>query len=261
MITNFSIHTKVTWYVDCTLSWEEAFYHSLVKKIRKSDNYFNSIFEYRISPLSQEIIDDVFFPLYEMEIERRSDYAYKSGEHKNRVQEKLGGSRPYYLFGVYVKESGKFAGGMLYSERDNSKIYVYLRTFDRQLRSQYSSTTTIDYWAEKVFFEIIHNKGSIMIVHGADNYPIIRRVGLPLFKLKVGGKPKVSKSKHNIREITEKELLCSKDNVMFFDEPDEQYSFTKAHLFYREEYIDPSVLGELLKVLEWAHISLSFYKL
>lgn len=256
----FSIHKKVVWYVATTSSWEATFYPSLVKKIRKSDEFFNSIFEWKILPLSKVVIEDVFFPLYEKEIENRSNYMYERDQQKKNMYEKLAGTIKYFLFGFYLKDSGKFAGGLLYSEKSANKISVSLRTFDRTLRLQYSSVTSLDYWAEKIFFEEMKEKNTAIISHGTDNYPNIGRVGLPLFKLKVGGKAKISTKEHETEQLLEVDLLKSEKPVMFFDTPDKENFFTKAHLFYKEDNIDISVLGELIKVLEWANIPLELHK-
>lgn len=260
MNSSFSIHKKVNWIVPVATSWDMTFYPSLVKKIRKSDEYFMANFEWKILPLNEEIIENIFFPLYKKEIENRENYVYETDEQRKRLHEKLQEALPYFLFGFYLKSTGEFAGGILYTEKEDHKFSVFLRTFDRALRAEYSSVTSLDYWAEKVFFEEIRAKGAKTISHGTDNYPNTGRIGLPLFKLKVGGKPKVSQKEHDIIELSDAELSQSGKPTIFFTDENEESFFTVSHLFYTETAIDVSVLGELVKVLEWAKIPLELHQ-
>lgn len=251
---SYLIHSKISWQEMVGDNWEEVFYPSLVKKIRKSDEYFTQTFDFSVNPLTEKEMQ-TFFDLYEKEIATRENYVYEKNEQLEILQRNITNGVSYALASFALKESSSFAGGMIFSLREK-KYSIALRTFDRDIRSTYKSQTTIDFWAEKAFYEYTKDQGMGIITHGTDNYPNTGRIGLPLFKLKVGGRPRIAFKEHDMLTLSEDELLQKDEPTLFWDDPDENKFFKTCHLFHKNSNIDEFVLGELKKVLEWSNISL-----
>lgn len=251
-----SVHTKVTWEQKVSSSWEEVFYTSLVKKIRKSDSYFENLFELRISKIDNIEESDDFFKLYDKEIASRGNYLYKQNEQREVLNKKLLDGKNYLQGSLIKKDTNEYAGGIIFSIIEN-RFAFSLRAFDRKIRSTYRAQTSLDFWVEKKMYEYASTQNISMMTHGTDNYPNKGRIGLVLFKLKVGGKPKVSKKEHDILELTEDDIRAFNSPTLFWDLPDENGKFKRAQLFYKEGEIDENVLSELIKVTSWSGIELN----
>jgi len=256
---NYHIHTKVSWEQKLSKPWEDTFYPSLTKKIRKSDSYFEELFELKITPVENISEADNFFSIYNKEIASRGNYIYKPDEQKNILDKKILDGKKYTQASIINKNTNQYAGGIIFSIVDD-KLSFALRAFDKETRSNYRSVTTIDFWVEKKIFEYARNEKLPAISHGTDNYPNKGRVGLVLFKLKLGGKPKVSKKEHEVLELSDLDIVNFNVPTFFWDKPDENEYFKTAHLFYAPGSIDESVLGELIKVCEWAGVELLIHQ-
>lgn len=256
----YSVHTKVNWEQKVSSRWEDFFYPSLVKKLRKSDEYFNENFTFSISPVKSINDVETFLALYDKEIASRGNYVFKKNQQKETLNNKISEGKKYLLASIHKKNSGKFSGGILFHILDN-KLFFYLRVFDKEIRSSFRSVTTIDFWAEKKMFEYASSQNLKFISHGTDSYPNKGRAGLVLFKLKLGGKPKVSKKEHEILNLTEDDIKAFNTPTFFWDNPDENNFFKNAHLFMKEKEVDESVLAELVKVLQWTGIEFQIHNI
>lgn len=259
-MNNHQIHTKLKWVEYLNRDFSNSFYPSLVKKIEKSDDFFKENFSVKTVAIESFDMPEVneFFELYNSQIASRSNYLYKKDEQKNILKGNLDEGILYFLFGLYYNY-GKFAGGLIFSKR-GTKFSSALRVFDNEARQNFKSQTTLDFWCEKNFFEYAKSEKIEYITHGTDNYPNVGRIGLPLFKLKLGAKPKLSSKEHEIKELSDEELLKPGPSILFFENIDDNNFFTTCQLFYDEATVDKSVLGELEKVLEWTGIGLQTHK-
>src|SRR3989344_2832330 len=143
---SYQIHTKVNWEIKVNASWKNVFYPSLVKKLEKSDSYFEQNIDFNVVPLNKIEEASAFFKLYDKEIVSRQNYLYTANEQKLAYQKRLG-ERQYYQ-AIITKSNGEYVGGMVFSIFDN-KLSFGLRSFDKNLRKLLQKETTVDYWAEK----------------------------------------------------------------------------------------------------------------
>lgn len=256
----YSVHTKVSWLQTVSSNWEDFFYPSLVKKIKKSSDYFESLFEFKVSNILEVSDVDNFFDLYNKEIASRGNYIFKENEQKEQLDGKVQNGKKYIHAGIYKKDNRRYCGGVIFSIIEN-RLSFALRVFDKEIRNEYRALTTIDFWAEKKMYEYAHSQNLEFISHGTDNYPNKGRTGLILFKLKVGGKPKISKKHHEVIELTEEEITNYDATTFFWTNADDNGFFRKAYLFYKSRSMDESVLSELIKVTAWAGIELELKEL
>ncbi len=256
----YSVHTKVTWEQKVSTSWEDIFYPSLSKKIRKSDSYFDQLFELQISPITDIHEANDFFNLYDKEIASRGNYLFKQNEKKELINTKIKSGKNYFQAILRKKDTNEYAGGIIFTTIEERLSFSF-RVFDKQIRSTYRAQTSVDFWVEKKMYEYSISKKFQTITHGNDSYPNKGRIGLVLFKLKVGGKPKISKMPHDILEVTDTDINEFNAPTLFWDDPDENNYFQKAHLFYNEDAIDGNVLQELIKVMSWTEIELELHKI
>lgn len=256
----YTVHTKASWIQKMSSHWEDFFYPSLVKKINKSNGYFNDLFDFKINKIDKISDANDFFLLYDKEIASRGNYIYKVNEQRDALEEKIRKGKSYMLASLHKKDTGAYCGGIIFSIVED-RLSFALRAFDRQIRSSFRSLTTIDFWAEKEMYEYALFQNLKFLSHGNDNYPNKGRTGLVLFKLKVGGKPKISKKEHEILELSDEEIKQYNAPTFFWTNPDENEYFKKAHIFYKDEAIKEDVLSELLKVTAWAGIELVLHNL
>jgi len=255
----YSVHTKVNWIQRISSNWEDFFYPSLIKKINKSNSYFDELFSFKVTTIKTINDANEFLLLYDKEIASRKNYIFKKNEQKEILDNKIQGGKNYLLASLYKKDSGKFAGGIIFHILED-KLFFYLRAFDKEIRTSFRSLTTLDFWAEREMYEYAFSQGLKFISHGTDNYPNKGRTGLVLFKLKVGGKPRISKKEHEILELSDEQILEFGIPTFIWTNPDKESFFQKAHLFYKEGSLDESVLTELIKVCQWAKIELILHK-
>lgn len=250
---NYSIHTKVNWNQKNTLGWEKAFYPSLVKKVKKSDGYFKENFYIEITDLDSIHKASNFFKLYNKEIVSRGNYLYPPGYQQKLLEGRIKEGKKYIQVIIIEKGTQKHAGGIIMRINEDQLIFS-LRAIDSNSRSYYRSATTLDFWIEKEIYEYARSQNFSYLSHGTDSYPNKGRIGLVLFKLKVGVKPKISPKEHEILNLTEDDIKAFNTPTFFWDNPDENNFFRDAHLFYKKSEVDESVLSELVKVLNWTGI-------
>lgn len=256
----YSVHTKASWDQNLDKGWEETFYPSLVKKIRKSNDYFENLFNFKVSPIVDINEASEFFDLYDKEIASRKNYLFKQNEKREMLSGKISGGKKYFQAILRKKDTNEYAGGIIFTTVEK-KLSFSFRVFDKQIRSTYRAQTSVDFWVEKKMYEYSISKEFTTIIHGNDNYPNKGRAGLVLFKLKVGSKPKISKLPHDIIEVADDEIALSDTPTFFWDKSNENNYFQKAHLFYRKNGIDENVLSEMIKVMDWTGIELDLHKI
>lgn len=257
---NYSVHTKVNWNINVSSNWEDFFYPSLVKKLIKSESYFGSLFEFKITPLNSIDNAQDFLKLYDKEIASRENYVFKKNEQREMLNEKIKTGQSYFVASLVKKDTGKFAGGILFRVL-NTKLFFYLRVFEKETRMTFRSLTTLDFWAEKKLYEYAFSQNLENISHGTDKYPNKGRTGLALFKLKVGGRPKPSSKEHEIIELSEEQILEYNAPTLFWTNPDGDGYFQEGHLYFKKDSLNESVLTEIIKVCEWTGIELILHNL
>ena len=254
----YSVHTKVNWQIELSDNWQNKFYPSLVRKLNKSESFFDELFEIKFTPLNNINETESFFKLYDKEIVSRGNYIFKQNEQRDSLEQKLLNNKKYFMANIIKKDTGKYGGGIIFSIVED-RVSFALRVFNKEIRSSFRALTTLDFWAEKKMYDYATSSHLNFISHGTDSYPNKGRIGLVLFKLKVGSKPKISKKEHTIIELSETEAIEYDVPTFFWTLPDQNNFFQEAHLFYKEGEINESIFSELIKVMEWTNIKLNLH--
>ena len=188
-------------------------------------------------------------------IGQRKDYILNTKAKYEQIIQRLEKGYNYHHLSVFEKTTNRFIGGTLYL-KDKELAKISLRVFDREINKKYKFETTLDFWAEYLLIKSFQNEGYQKMNHGTDHHrPEINRIGLQLFKLKLGGKPKVSTRKHDIL-IKTPDDMAEKTPVFFFTEPDNEGFFRKSVLINKKNDENNSTIHELKKVLSWSNIEL-----
>lgn len=242
--------TKILWRLDLSRPWEQTFYPSLVKKILKSAA-FNEYFYTEIKPFQKSLFDQHFLPLYEAQIASRSDYRLNEEQMLSTIYERMNQGISYEQFSVFEKKSNQYRGGVIYSIRSDY-ISVALRVFDRDIPKVPTTRTTLDYWAESVFFEKLRTYGKTFIRHGKDTHPRFgHSIGLSLYKLSIGAKPLADPE----AEIKTWNPERQNEPILFFDQPNSTGIYTKANLYHPKAELENTV-QTLKSVCPWTGIEL-----
>jgi hypothetical protein len=248
-MSKIKIYKKVNWKTDLTKTWQEVYYPSLVPNIIKSDSYFYQHFEIKIINVTEEVLHSLIFPVYTTEIVQRENYIFDGSEQKQKILYNLYSDIPYQLLAVFKRDDNEFVGGCLFSIREEF-ISVAIRAFKRDITKRYKSKTTLDYWVDTKLYDHCKNIRTVLS-HGSDSYPIVQRLGLPLFKLKVGAKPAVSYNQEY--QLFTPEELHSNLPLMYFSNP-KKGIYQEANIICNDN--NDSVINSLVPVLEWAKIKL-----
>ena len=252
-MSEFKIHTKITWRVDLTRDIQQLFYPSLVKKINKSNDFFNQNFFVSMHDVDEKLFIEQFFPLYEKEIVQRPDYHLDKDVVKDHILTNIRGKKEYKLFSLYIKKEEKFVGGILF-HLEEDRISIALRVIERAVNQQYKKRTTVDFWFESQFVNHLVDYHIQYLFHGMDTYPRQdHEIGLALFKLQVGALPMISTHETEIKHYTPQQLKKLQP-VVFFDDPDCEDFLKSFHLWHEEGQIAEEMLHSFESILSWTGV-------
>lgn len=251
---NLTISKYVQWIVNLNIPLEEQFYPSLWKKLLKDEPKYKEIFYVDDVVADKNFMNKIFLPLYDKEIVSRSIYRFKPREQKDKIFNSIDEGRKYRCFSLWTKDEREFIGGTLHFTKNDGE-YISLRVFDKTVNKNYKFNTTIDYWAEKKFRELVMEKKSKYLSHGKAKFPNTKYTGISLFKIKNGAKPRKPKTGFEMITINLNEFKKN-DQASFFDKEDENGYFQRLNIFYKKELSNPSLMNEFQKVCDWANIEL-----
>lgn len=256
---NFKLDRKIIWRRPASTDCAQAFYPSFYKDIIKRDSFFKENFKVEIVNADTKKLKNIFIPLYLDEVANRPDFTLDKENIATILSEKLVASPNYKFLFVYDKD--EVVTAILFALKNNGLHLAYKanrKYFDKTL----SHKATISYWTEKLIFEYGIEQGVSFFSYGKDSNPYFgrTRIGLSLYKIKTGMKPRRPEvdSSFPITDFDEQSFLSKKEPLLFFGNPDESSYYQDCFLYYPEGSISASYLKEFEKIFNWSGINLFF---
>lgn len=129
------------------------------------------------------------------------------------------------------------------------------KDFDKAL----SHKATVGYWGEKLIFNYGKSLGVQFFSYGKDSNPYIgrSRIGLPLYKIKTGMRPKkpLSTTPFTTEKKSADFFIKYDEPLLLFSDPDAADFYKSCYLYYPNGSLNESYLTEFEKVLSWAGIA------
>lgn len=182
----------IVWHVDVSSSTDalNCFSKKIAKRIRRGITYLeNAGYTFVTEPVDDAYID-LFFPLY------KENILQKDNPHvfdvKTELQKRATEGFPIEAVSLY--KGTTYLGGVIYRILDEQltiNYRVFLREFD--VKTPIGASMIADYFVYKKAIEL----HKTTVSHGRDRnlYGLHSGLGLPLFKLHAGAKPKIKPSK------------------------------------------------------------------
>lgn len=241
-------YSKIRWRTSVDGDFEDKVYPSLAKKIRKTplDSVRVKIVD---EVFTKDALDNEFLPLYKDRIANREAY---NGDVNEMYQRLLSGieTDKYRYASTYI--DGSYAGGTVYSVR-KSVLYYSHRVYDRELSKSLSLPLSIDFYMEKVIYDIARDNDCTYLSHGVDAHPRTDGIGLILFKLKSGVLPYVYAKAEQRTYPSESDCLHGDETCVFTD-PKEGKFTTCLYLSREGALTNADLLREMQVVCDWAGI-------
>lgn len=182
----------IVWHVDVSSTQDAllCFSKKIAKRIRRGITYLESAgYKFVIEPVDDTYID-LFFPLY------KENILQKDNPHvfdvKTELQKRATEGFPIEAVSLY--KGNTYLGGVIYRILDE-QLTINYRTFLKEfdVKTPIGASMIADYFVYKKAIEL--HKSTVS--HGRDRnlYGLHSGLGLPLFKLHAGAKPKIRPSK------------------------------------------------------------------
>lgn len=233
MIINVVYPSKLTWIIDLKKfeSASDAFGNGLNKKIRSSYRKFEeSDYNFVIESVDEAYIDK-FIPLYEENIKKKDGKIY---DVKDKIIVNPPHNYPYFALSLYKDE--EYLGGLIYSDRGDHYVGAY-KIFPSKLEftAKVGATMLAEYF---LYSKAISNQISY-IRRGKDRnlYGVNSRIGLALFKYKIGAKPNILPENEKF-EIGEQFEWDEEKDVLIFEMPEKGREIKKAKLLIAQSSSD-----------------------
>jgi hypothetical protein len=262
MSSNFLVQNKIIWRGKILADLTICFYPSFYKNILKREQLFMENFKFSFEDATVEKLKSNFIPIYRTEIMNRENFNLERTKIINSITERVKKNPLKYKFLFIHSNDGELFGATLFSIVDD-KLQLAFRAHRRDINvSALKHKASLDYWGEKLVREYGAKMKLVVFSHGKDTHPYNgrSRIGLALYKLKVGTRPKVPKldnPEKPIKNISldESFLFSQKEPVVFFDSPDENEFYQNCFLYYPKNSLHPSFINEFKLVSEWAGLT------
>jgi len=255
----FELDSKITWRRSAKIDIAQAFYPSFYKDIIKRENFFKENFKVEIIDAELEKLNNIFIPLYMEEVAGRSDFTLDKEKISSQLAEKITNNNNYKFLFVFDKNEAVTA--VLFSLKNNG-LYLAYKANKKDFNKTLSHKATVSYWTEKLIFEYGKERGVSFFSYGKDSNPYFgkTRIGLSLYKIKTGMKPKkpAVNSAFSVRSFDEQAIKDKNEPVIFFSNPDEKNYYKDCFLYYPHGSINESYLKEFEKIFEWSGIRMNF---
>lgn len=257
----YTLQNKIVWRGKITENLATSFYPSFYKDIKKKESLFSENFKVVFKDATLDDLKDKLIPLYQSEIMDRENFNLdRSNIIDSIIQRVLKNPSKYKL--LFISDNvGTLVGATLFSIVGDT-LQMAFRAYRRDVRiKSLKHKASLDYWGEKLVREFgIRNRLTIFS-HGRDTHPYIgrRRVGLALYKLKAGTRPKLSQLDNPEKpvetlEIDETFLLKKNEPVVFFDSPNNEGFYQSCSFYCPTGLVHESFINEFEVVCNWAGI-------
>lgn len=255
----FSLHNKIIWHGKISSDLSACFYPSFYKDILKRERVFSKNFRASFEDATIENLKNKFIPIYQTEIMSRESFTLEKNSIIDSIIERVEKNPSRYKFLFIFGNDGELFGATMFSVLDN-KLQMAFRAYKREIKiSALKHKASLDYWGEKLIREYSVKAGLDVFSYGRDAHPYTGRdrIGLALYKLKTGTRPKVpdlnnpEKPVENIL-IDDLLLFSQKEPTVFFSNPDDEEFYQNCFLYYPKNSLHESFVNEFKVVSEWA---------
>jgi len=257
----FLLHNKIIWHGKISSDLSTCFYPSFYKDILKRERVFSENFQASFEDATIENLKKKFIPIYQTEIMSRESFTLDKNSIINSVIERVEKNPSRYKFLFISDNDGKLFGATMFSISDN-KLQMAFRAYKREMEiDTLKHKASLDYWGEKLIREYGVKMGLNIFSYGRDTHPYAgkHRVGLALYKLKAGTKPRVPDLKDpqkpvEILSFDDSFLFSQKKPLVFFNNPDNNALYQNCFLYYPKNSLHESFINEFKIVSEWASL-------
>jgi len=255
----FLLHNKIIWHGKISSDLSTCFYPSFYKDILKREQVFSENFQASFEDAAIENLKSKFIPLYQAEIMSRDSFTLDKSSIINSMIERVEKNPSRYKFLFINGNDGELFGASIFSA-SRDKLQMAFRAYKREINiSTLKHKASLDYWGEKLIREYGAKMGLRIFSYGRDTHPYIGkdRVGLALYKLKAGTKPRVPNLNDPQRPVEllaldDSFLFSQKKPLVFFSNPGDDEFYQNCFLYYLKDSLHESFVNEFKKVSEWA---------
>lgn len=253
----FHLDSKIVWRRNAAHNISDVFYPSFCKDINKKESFFIDNFEVEFVDADIDKLNNLFMPLYLEEIGSRKDFSLDKNSIGNELAQKIE-TNNYYKF-MFIYYQGAVVATALFSLK-NDGLYVGYRAWKKDLDSALNHKATVSYWGEKLIFNYGKELGVKFFSYGKDSNPYLGRakIGLPLYKIKTGMRPKKPEATtpFTTDPYAEAFFTKQKEPSLFFSDSDALGFYKTCTLYYPCGSLSDSFIKEFEKVFLWAELSL-----
>lgn len=263
MKKTYRLQNRIVWQGKITEDLAGSFCPSFYRDIKKKEALFSENFKPLFEDATLENITAKFIPLYRSEIMDRESFTLNRNQIIDSILERIKHNPlKYKLLSIsHIADETKFFGAAIFSIIDK-KLSMAFKAYQRDLGVEaLKHKASLDYWGEKIIREYGFKMGLAIFSYGRDTHPYVgrKRVGLALYKLKAGTKPKLPKMNNpekpvETMEINESFLLSKNEPVVFFSSPNENGFYQNCYFYYPADSVHESFINEFRVVCEWAEI-------
>lgn len=262
MHKDFVIQNKIIWQGKFSNDLSTCFYPSFYKDILRREPVFSKNFKAFFENATMENLKNKFIPIYQTEIMSRKNFTLEKNTIVSSVIERVEKNPLKYKFLFVYSNDGELFGATLFSIVGD-KLQMAFRAYRRDIKINIlKHGASLDYWGEKLIREYGAKIGLNIFSQGRDTHPYIGRdrIGLALYKLKTGTKPKMPDLNNpekpvEIRQINNSFLFSKKEPIVFFDNPDNNKFYKNCFFYYPKDSLHESFVNEFEVVSEWAGIA------
>jgi hypothetical protein len=259
MEKDFSIQDKIIWHGKISSDLETCFYPSFYKDILKRESMFSENFQASFEDATLENLKNKFIPIYQTEIMSREKFTLEKNSIIGSLVERVEKNPSRYKFLFICSNDGELFGASMFSVLGN-KLQMAFRAYKREIKiNTLKHKASLDYWGEKLIREYGARAGLNVFSYGRDTHPYVGRdrVGLALYKLKTGTKPKVPDLDNPEKpvktiSIDDSSLLSQEEPVVFFSNPGDDEFYQNCFLYCPKNSLHESFINEFKIVCEWA---------
>lgn len=259
---HFLLQNKIIWHGQISSELSASFYPSFYKDIVKREALFSENFKVIFEDATAGNLKTSFIPLYQTEIMSRENFTLeKETIIASILQRVTENPSKYKLLSIYSNEDELY-GAALFSITGN-KLGMAFKAYRRDINiSALKHKASLDYWGEKLIREYGVSSGLSIFSYGRDSQPYIglSRIGLALYKLKAGTRPKVPdltdpKKPVETKTIDVSFLFSLNEPVVFFNNPAANDLYQDCFLYYPKNSLHDSFINEFRVVSEWAGLN------
>lgn len=234
-MSNLILPSKIAWMVDLALPDEVLFSKKIRQRINQSG--YSEIVKVEILPAPA--IATNFLPIYERLLMSRPNYRLDKEAVGANIQ-RMSGDERYKLMWVTTSDN-QVLGGIVFKLLPRIAKICY-RAFDHDIEKSLD-LKQLDYFAEIYLNNYFRQREILRVSHGKDKHPVTQ-IGLSIFKMRSGARPKVAAKAESLvfDETKWSQFVAQHELCGYYSDPDPVF-YRKFHLFgdIQNELVDSFV--------------------